>query len=534
MLDRISQFFASLGVGQRSKSADVTASNEAYRLGRLDRATRKFNPPGRSGDAAIYESNDLMNRRTRSSYLNNAMIRRATHVLRDIVVGTGINAFADPIDYSFGWSLDERPETELEGSFNYALENDELFQEWSDNEASVSGNCSWPEMQAMAITEDILVGDVLFLECLDRSPGRVSPLCYQMIEREQIDLTKDRDFAPGQNAIVNGFEIDRAGREVAVYLYDAHPFSQFGQYSADSTRVPSSRYNHVFKPHRPTMTSGATWLHAVGQPTIDRDTWTGTELRAAVKAALLTIVHKMENPGRFSLGFTSDDPDPSGRSEVTLGDSLVAAEIGTNESIEIKEGARPNSKAAEFFNMIDHDIAGGVDLSYYSLTGRFNETNYGGFRGAINLEDTQTRPIQNWLGRKLILPVRRRFTELAIATGEIRTITTADFRRDRRRYLRFDVIGPGRNLLEPSAENEAILGQLRGGLSTLKIECARRGLHWIKVLRQIALENRIADWLGIVLDYSKGQGGQVSTNTRSKTEQDGSDQQTQTKRSEQP
>jgi hypothetical protein len=63
-------------------------------------------------------------------------------------------------------------------------------------------------------------------------------------------------------------------------------------------------------------------------------------------------------------------------------------------------------------------------------------------------------------------------------------------------------------------------GMLRSCLSTLKSECARRGLHWIKVLRQIALENHVLDVLGIALDLSKGQGGQTVGNTRSKADQD--------------
>jgi hypothetical protein len=39
------------------------------------------------------------------------------------------------------------------------------------------------------------------------------------------------------------------------------------------------------------------------------------------------------------------------------------------------------------------------------------------------------------------------------------------------------------------------------------------------VLRQIALENRLLDILEIALDLSKGQGGQVVGNTRSKRDQ---------------
>lgn len=505
----------------------LSAYQEAYRLGRLDRATRTNNPPGRTGNAAIFESSDLMHRRTRSAYLNNSLIKRATNILRDLVVGSGINTFADPIDYTFGWSLDERPETMLEASFNYALESDELFIEWAETEFDVAGKLSFWDGQAMALSEDILVGDVLLLECVDRSPGRISPLCYQMIEREQIDTSMDRERAPGQNEITNGFEIDQYGREIAVWLFDAHPHGN-GAALSGSTRVTADRYIHVFRANRPSQNTGATWHHAIGQPTFDRNTWFEAELRAAVKASLHTILHKLKDPYTTSLGFDIDDPDPLGTPEIALGTSPLAIQVSPDEDVQIIESNRPNPNAQNFFDLIDHDIAGGLDLSYYSLTGRFEKTNYGGFRGAINLEDAQMRPIQNWLGRRLVLPIRRRFNSLAVATGQIRSITPREFKAETRRYQRFDVIGPGRSLLEPDSENEAAMGQLRGGLTTLKIECARRGLHWIKVLRQISLENRITDWLGVVLDHSKGNGGQSSGSTRQADGSSGQDQQNDT------
>lgn len=505
-------------------SSLLKATQEAYRLARLDRATKAFNPPGRSGNAAIYESADVMHRRMRNAYLNNPLIKRATNVYRDLVVGSGINAFSDPIDHTFGWSLDERPRAELEGSFNYALESDDLFAEWCESQCDAAGKASMAEMQAMSISENMQTGDILFLECMNPEPGRISPLCYQMIEREQIDQSKDRPFAPGQNAIVNGFEVNRSGRELGVWLFNDHPYDDWAS-SIDSQFVPANRYLHVFRASRPSQWAGATWMHANGQSALDRGTWFETELQTAVKAAKLAIIHKLKNPS-LPLGFdSSDDPDPLGRPEIELGNSPLAAAVGIDEDVKIIESTRPNTKAGEFFDLIDHDFAGGVDLSYYSLTGRFDKTNYGGFRGAMNLEDAQIRPVQLWLGRRMLMPIRKRFNQLAVATGEITSISAQQFRREQRRYQRFDLIGPGRNLLEPAAENEAVLGQLRGGLTTLKIECARRGLHWIRVLRQISLENRITDWLQVVLDHSKGQGGQVEKNSRSTS---GDDQQTDT------
>ena len=92
----------------------------------------------------------------------------------------------------------------------------------------------------------------------------------------------------------------------------------------------------------------------------------------------------------------------------------------------------------------------------------------------------------------------------------IEAVKPQEFNRHRDRYQRFDAIGAGRDLLDPLKETDAAMARLRGGLTTLKLECAKRGLHWIKVLMQQAVELRIAKMYGVPLDWSKGQGGNVA------------------------
>ena len=89
----------------------------------------------------------------------------------------------------------------------------------------------------------------------------------------------------------------------------------------------------------------------------------------------------------------------------------------------------------------------------------------------------------------------------------IQSVSPRQFRQKFDRYQNFNCIGPGRDLLDAVKENDAAIGKLRGGLSTLQIECAKRGLHWLHVLRQIKLELIVRNKLGITLDYSKGNGG---------------------------
>lgn len=490
------------------------AAREAYRWGRIDRRTEHFQPNGRSGDAAIYESHELMNRRVRDQIINNAQAKRIIEALTDLTIGTGIQTFSAPFD---PWmDLTKLDVADLDEGLRFALEADDLFEEWffEPNQFDAAGKLSGADMQRLAFSECGSVGDALILKCQRNEPGRLVPLCYQILEREQLDTSVDRPPKPGQNKIVNGVEVDAAGREVAFHLFDAHPhddFSPFGSLTK-SRRIPAARVIHLYLFRRPSQTVGATWLDAIGQASFDRDKFIHSEIQAAAKAALLTLVAKREHPHLGTLGLETDDDgtDEYGNEEVRLGSSPIAVEIGKDEEVEMVESKRPTSTANNFIDILDHDIAGGGGVSFYTLTGRFEKSNYTGFRGAMLVEDAHIKPLQNWFASRHTLPMRREFNVIAAASGLYKNVSAAEFLRDQRRYQRFDAIGAGRQLLDPAAETDAAAARLRIGLTTLKLECARLGLHWIKVLRQLAIEGRLATALGVTLDFSKGEGGKVA------------------------
>lgn len=513
------QFLAAL---ERSEPAAVSAvhgsgHNNAYRWGRLDRRTQSFQPYARSADAAIYESQELMHRRTRSESLNNAQIKKIEEALCDLIVGPGMLTFADPFDPLL--DLTALTGDDLDGALTYALEADDLYEEWfcDASQFSASGKLAGPDLQRISVLENIRVGDTLLLRINRDEPGRIVPLCYQIIERDQLDHTHDRPSGPGQNKIVNGIEVDSWGREVAFYIYDEHPHDDFsaGTTMGKSSRILAERVNHLCLFQRPSQTIGATWLSAIGQNNFDRDGMIGSELQSAKKAATLLLVAYLKNiKANLGLDDGLDESDDYGNQTLKLGSSPIAMKLGADDKLDVIESNRPNPNIDPFITVLDHDTAGGVGLSYYTLTGRMDKSNYTAIRGALLAEDGHIRPLQNWFARKVALPMRREFHRQAISLGKLKSVSASDFLGDTRRFLRFDAVGAGRDLLDPEAENNATLGKLRGGLTTLKIECARRQLHWIKVLRQMALENRLAQLLGIVLDFSKGQGGQVDGNTR--------------------
>lgn len=487
-------------------------TQEAFRWGRVSRRDAHYQPAQRSGDAAIYESQDLMHRRVRSEKLNNAQVKRIIEALVDLTVGCGVQTFADPFDPLLDITALEREN--LDDYIRYALESDDRYEEWFQDEKrfDASEKMSGPVMHRMALNECIEVGDAILLRCRRARPSGQVSLCWQLLERDQLDNTKDRPAGPGQNKIINGIELDAMGREVAFHVYDAHPYDDFAGsgVSGKSTRILADRVIHLFAFHRPSQNIGVSWLHAIGQNNFDRDKFIGAELQSAAKAALLLLVAKLKHfSGNLGISDDEETVDAYGNQEFKMGSTPHAIRIGQQDEIDIVETNRPTSTLDPFINILDHDTAGGAGISFYTLTGRYDATNFSSVRAAKLDEDLHIRPIQNWLSGRMVLPIRREFNAEAVSRGIVKSVKPADFLANPSRFQRFDALGPGRDLLDPEAETNAAAGRCRAAFSTLKIECARRGLHWIRVLRQKALENRLAELLGVIVDFSKGQGGQV-------------------------
>lgn len=509
---------------QSTAAAVYAGSQEAFRWARINSRTKDFQPRARSGNSGIYESDDLMNRRVRDQQINVAQVKRVVDSFQDLIIGSGMQTFADPLDV--GVTLDELVDGEFEAELNHALEADDLYDDWFHDPKRFSARrkLAGPDLQRMAIKECATAGSVLINECmkLNRRTGEPE-ICYQIIEREQLDRSMDRPEGPGRNKIVNGIEFDADDEEVAFYVFDAHPYDDFGQFSgsAKSTRLSADRVIHLVLFNRPSDTIGVSWLHAIAQNQFDRDSFVGNEIATAAKAARLLLVHKFKNLVEGSAGLGLDDgelgTDEFGNPEIKLGSSPHAFVIGKDDDVELLESNRPISTAESFMGILDRDTAAGVGLSPYTLTGNWEKTNFSSGRGAQLAEDMHIRPLQNWFAREVAIPMRRRYQQLAILGRKLKSVTVQEYLANRRKYERFEAIGAGRELLDPAGETEAALGKLRGGLTTLKIECARRGLHWIRVLRQAAWENRVSSKLGVVLDFSKGQGSATQKTTRDET-----------------
>lgn len=519
----------------------LAESFEAYRLARRDRPREHNQPLAYSGDAAILGSQGLMNRRVRDLVRNTAQGKRVRMAFQDLIVGTGFQTFAWPFApqemFQIVTELEQLEAGDLGPRLQFALEADDLYEEWSSDprQFDIEGRLSRAEMERMAIGEAVTTGNAIIIRCFNPN-YKIVPLCYQIIEREQLDSSKDRNAAPGQNKILNGIEFDANNRTVAYHVLTEHPDEAYGSsraHGGGSQRILADRVIDLALWDRPSSSVGASWYDSTGQTTWDRDNYMGSEIRSAAVDAAFAFVAKLNNGEKYGgWGFAdgTDDEDEDGNRSFKIGQSPVAATIGKDEELEMIRSSRPNKDAPSFLKLLDRDQAGGLGLSYYTLTGDYETTNFSSSRAAKIDEDGHLEPLKDWFATHVALPMRRDFNAIAAAGGVFHSLTPAEFRANERTYQRFDAIGNGRDMIDPFKEGEARTARMRTGISTFKEECARRGNHWIKVLMQVAIEAQIKKLFGVDLDHTKS--GSAATSSAAMQDDEADDEPAKAKESD--
>lgn len=501
----------------------IRAADEAYRIATRTRTNKAWQPSAFGGDTATQGSVELGLARIRDQVRNNPQFVKARGTLVDLIVGQGIQAFCSPFSFDFDVTAlltpagqDADAPKELASELQYAWESDRYFSLWADDpsQCDVEGKLSFWDMQRIAFGDMVETGDALFLMVQRRGPGRLIPLSLQLLEREQLDRTKDRPQAPGSNKIVNGIELDSENRPVGYWIHDMHPDDQAYGVTGESRRIPADRILHCFVPFRPSMHVGFSWFRAMAATARDRHWLLNSELTKAAIGALVTLVHYQENPEGSgpSLSDGESTTDSAGNEIVKLGEA-ISMRASRADKVELFETKTPSQNMKDFVDIIDHDQAAGVELSHLRYTGRWSGLSYTAGRGAQLDDEMHAKPLKNFWGRALAIPIRKLVNAQCVAMGHLKSISADEFRRDPNRYQNFWCIGPGRDQLDPASETESSLAKLRSGMSTLQLENGNRGLHWLQVLLQMRREMLVARMFGLTLDYSKGQGGQTASSS---------------------
>lgn len=492
-------------VAGESAHATTTSSgtsghvNTPYPAARVTKLNQSWMPQHYSGDEAIRQSWSLLTARIRDQVRGDSVLVKAKDALQRLVIGTGICAYSDA----------SCMDPENEDLVRYEIESDSWFDRWASGEFDSEGEHGFYELQRTAFGDEIEGGNVLWLKVMDSDPNRIVPLCYQLLEWEQVDMTQDRDRTPSRNKrghvynrISNGIEFDGRNRKVAFHIFDAHPFDSTTGWTMLSTPVPAERVIHQYTPSRPSAKVGITYFAAPLRTSHDLDRFVANELTTRALMALMGIaVHTQDRNAKVCLD--AEDPD-TGVPNFRLGYPFVGV-LKDTDKVEVIESKHGAGDSETFRNLLLTLSAMGCKISVSTLLGDPSKANMASIKAA-HLEDDETvAPIQASFARRVVTRIRREFTDQLVAYGRLKSVTARDYERRRWLYNQCALIASSRADLDKD-DGEASIDRLRSGMSTYADECARRGKHWRRQLQKISVINKESERLEVVLDWSKGQG----------------------------
>ena len=162
----------------------------------------------------------------------------------------------------------------------------------------------------------------------------------------------------------------------------------------------------------------------------------------------------------------------------------------------------------EFEMSLHRKIAGSLGLSYEEYARDFMNTNYSSARASMSLTFRAMRSMKRRTADRVANAIYRAWLEEMVQSGRITSMP----RHARGAWLmdgiRLDAlssaewIGASRAQIDERRETEAASLRIKMGLSTQEIECARLGLDWRSVNKQLQRESRMRQRLGISIDGS--------------------------------
>ena len=474
---------------------DITSPYSGARVTKLN---SHWIPNHFSGNDAIGESWELLTARIRDRVRNDAVLSKCKATLSRLCVGSGIRTFSSASDL-----LEENQDL-----VKFEIESDTWFDRWALEEADATAEHSLWDMQRIAFEDEVESGNSLWLEVLLNDPGRTLPLAYQLLEYEQIDRSKDRDPSVSRsgkgrkyNRISGGIEYDARGRKVAYHIFDAHPYDSSTGWSSRSRRIPANRVVHQYYPHRPSATIGVSWFAPNLQTNQDLDRYVANELTTRALTALMGVAIKTNDNANF--GLDAEDPD-TGVPAFKLGYPFIGT-LAKDDEVEVVETKRDNNEGTSLINLLLNLQAMGCRISLNRLMGDPSQANLASIKAAHQDDDAMIAPVRDNLSRRCVLPIRKRHNEMAFANGLYSTFSARDFARQQWRFSGFDVIAGSSAAMDTDA-TEASMNRMRSGLSTYPEETAKLGNHWRRNLRRMKVVNDVAEDMGVVLDWTKGQG----------------------------
>ena len=334
----------------------------------------------------------------------------ALNVLVQNTVGSGIDVLAAP----------RLPGQPIDRAL--AEQIDDLWDSWWDV-PEVTGMHDYGACQQLLARTWFRDGESYYQDLIGPIAGLVHgtpvPYSIEMIEPDLIPL----DLTDPARNILQGVEKNAWGRPVAYHVYKQHPGDMYGA-ALETKRVSADVLHGIRNTKRLHQVRGLSVFASSMSRFEDVKDYEESERIAAKVAASMCAYIKKGSPDRYGerLGGVAGEmvvADSQGDRELKFTPGMVFDDLFHGEDIGTVDTNRPNPNAAKWRMDQLRAAAGGIGVSYSSLT-----LNYDGTYSAQRQE-----LVEKWGGylmlaeRFIALAVRKqrmRFIEAAVLAGKLR------------------------------------------------------------------------------------------------------------------
>lgn len=412
------------------------------------------------------------------------MLERARHYDRnDVIVGQGVSRLVANIVQD-GFRLD--PQT---GDGGLDREMKWRWAAWAGDpdQCHSEGELSFAQMEALALRSVVVDGDVIALPLTD---GRI-----QWVEAHRLRTPRST-----KRNVIYGVQVDDQKRRIAYWLTkdDVDPLRPVNLVSdvriypardADGNR----QVLHIYSPKRFSQTRGVTALAPVSETIGMHDDLQFATLVKCQMASLIAILRE-RGPNWQPMGATqygeqtTDTAAGYTRTIEGVGAGLeIAGDV--DEKLSAFAGNVPSPEFLNHAHLILTFIAINLDMPVHVLLIDPSQTNFSGWRGAIDQARLRWKQIQSWLLGAFHSPIYRwkvrQWLQTDVAIQSLAAKPGIDPFGHRWNPPQFPYI-------DPMTDASADLLQVRNGLNSHRRIQAARGREWEEVADELILDNAYA------------------------------------------
>ncbi|MHC1758317.1 MAG: phage portal protein [Negativicutes bacterium] len=444
------------------------AERAGYNAGEVNRGSAGWFPVNAKAEQVNQPNRDLMRARAKDLERNSDLVGGPISTIERNVVATGFRVQA--------LTGDEKTNSSIE----------EAFLEWQKPQnCDVTGAQAFWELCKMAVRRTEVDGGLVFVKAY----GGNARFPFQLQAREVDDIDGGGLLRYGENAVVNGIEVDRQQKPVAYHL---KIYSPDGWFTGKSERVPAKRVISLWRKTAPSQIREITPLApAITRANDTEDYLDAISLKEKILASLSVFIKKMlpgTGPGRAigsSVTTTDYDPKTGYKKKKIAPGMIMEMQPGDEVQSVIPTGQAANAK--ELVALHQRLIGSGQGLSYEAASRDMSQVNYSSARQGL-LEDQRTyADWQQWLIDHFLSEVYTEFVISAVLSGEL---NLPGFWGKKSTYLKHKWIAPGWSWIDPLKEGKANELAIASGQDNLANVCARTGYDWKEVMEQRAREEQ--------------------------------------------